>query len=513
MKAKVLFLLVLATLFVSCRSHEKSKVYQQNKQELLRVRKISKQRQSIAGEAGMDSLLWFFDKQGTQSDRFMAHFYYAHYLKDAHVYGSAYKEFVKTLSLAPKTKSDVEIDMLRSIFSNLQGLCRRDHNVEEAAKWWEKAERAGVFSHHFLYDLYYNKAYNFLGVGQNDSCIAYLKKSYDNLIQVEEWDANKCMFLEQLTVLHALMGNTEEFKKCFALLQKHPYSGDDACSNLHTGLIYAHRGMRDSADVFLRRALNSPQVDVALEAAVQLAISFRHRNENDSVFAYFQKVMLLVDRSLIEREESYTREIEVATQVLEKEMKIVEQRNYILALSLFNVLLVLFSMLCYKGVKSHLSRRQIAEEQLSEAIEIRNALELQLQTVLEEYELYKETQYAEESRQAELRFNELIVDFGLKVNQKRAASQPSCRDLLQAFTIAYPATYEKIKNSYPRIKSTDYIICILASKGFSTSQIAILLDYESSEIYHFMLRISKGLSGRSIGRIKEFKALLDKYFD
>lgn len=511
MKKKIPLLLALLIIFVAaCQNREASEEYQQHKQELLRIRKISKQHKSIAGETQMDSLLWFFDKKGTESDRFMAHFYYAHYMNDANVTDCAYKEFEKTLELAPKKKGDLEKDELRSIYSNLQYLCRKDHNYEEANKWWEEANKSKVFTTPYLYDLYFNKAYNFLSAGKSDSCAVYLNKAYKNLLE-GNWDENKSWCIDQLAPIYAVMGKTENFKQCLHLLLEHPYHRNGESSTLHIGLFYAQIGMRDSADYYLRRALDS-STDIAIEAAVQLAISFRNRQENDSVFSYYQKTVSLMEVAFQEKDCSYTREQEVSKRVFEKEMKVAEQRTYILTLALISVLAILLSIISYRGVVIYRQRFMNTKEKLDEAENKKNELEQLLQHVLDQYEQAKEDEAKEKHLKKEQRYRELIAELEYKAGQRVSADSQTCSELLQLWTALHSDAYTTMKSQYPRIKSTDFLICILATNGFSTSQIAALLDYESPEIYHFMQRISKGLSGTSVGRINDFRDLVASYF-
>lgn len=478
----------------------------------MRIRQNLKQHKSIASESKMDSLLYYFDKEGTEADRFMAHFCYAHYLNDACVHGSAYKEFVKVLSLSPAKKSNEDEEMLRSTYSHLQILSRADNNYEIACEWCSAAQDTQIFSQPYLHFLYYDKACNYLGKGQDDSCNVYLQKAYNNLLLTKEWTQNDCWCLDQIAVRYALMGNTDKFNTCFALLKKHPYDGFGRCSDLYAGFFYAQQGYRDSADFYFRKSLNA-SADEAFQAALQLGISFRNRHEHDSVFAYFQKTVTLSERILQEREDSYTREQEVTKHVFEYEMKIIDQRNYLLALALACALFVLLFVVCYIGVLSLRRQRKLAEEKLINVEEKRRELELQLETVLEDYRLVEGKKHLDECQSQMQQLNKIIVDLELIASQKKSADQTICSELLTAFSSIHPTIYDGMKATYPRIKSMDVLICILASNGFSTSQIAVLLDYESPEIYHFMLRISKGLTGHAVGRISEFKDMVEKFIE
>lgn len=511
-RIKFVLFLLLVLVYSACWNHENSREYQEYRQELLRIRQNLKQHKSIAGESKMDSLLYYFDKEGTEADRFMAHFCYAHYLNDASIHGSAYKEFVKVLSLSPARKSNEDDDMLRSAYSHLQILSRADNNYEIACRWCSEAQDSKIFSQPYLHFLYYDKACNYLGKGQDDSCNVYLQRAYNNLLVIRDWTPNDCWCLDQITARYALMGQTDKFNTCLDLLKKHPYDGYGRCSDLYAGFFYAQRGCRDSADFYFRKSLNA-SVDEAYQAALQLGISFRNRHEHDSVFAYFQKTVTLSEKFLQEREDSYTREQEVTKRVFEKEMKIMEQRNYLLVFALACVLCVLLFVFCYMGVLSLRRHRDLAEKKLIEVEEKRRGLELQLEKVLEEYRLFQEKKHLDEYQSLMQRFNKLIVDLELMASQKKSADQSICSELLQTFFSIHSAIYDGMKATYPRIKSTDVLICILASSGFSTSQIAVLLDYESPEIYHFMQRISKGLTGKSVGRITEFRDVVDKFIE
>lgn len=69
-----------------------------------------------------------------------------------------------------------------------------------------------------------------------------------------------------------------------------------------------------------------------------------------------------------------------------------------------------------------------------------------------------------------------------------------------------------LQKHYACIKPNDILVCILAVMNFKLTEIACLTNYDRQEVRQFMLRISKGLTGEPIGRMADFKTMLDERF-
>ena len=83
MKRLSTILAIIAVICVyGCAEKHNNREYQRCKTELMRIRTKFKDYRSIADETGIDSLVTFFEDNGTEEDRFLANYYLGHYYFD-----------------------------------------------------------------------------------------------------------------------------------------------------------------------------------------------------------------------------------------------------------------------------------------------------------------------------------------------------------------------------------------------------------------------------------------------
>lgn len=500
-------IIVLLAVTIACENSHRND-YSTKRAELMLIYNDYVAHKPLPPFAKIDSLLLYFEKYGTDEERLLSR-----YCKGASYYQdncrrAAYMEMRKSYEDAPSHLSPMNREIMRGVLYHLQRLCIIDCNYTEAEQWWQKADSLKVHNEENMYSHYFNKAM-LLGYDQReDSCCFYLKKSLDNMRQYASWDENKSACLNDISAYYAAAGKTEEFKEVYELLQLHPYHGKEANKKVDLGLFYAQLGQRDSADFYFREAMELPPI-YALTAALQLGVSARNRQMHDSVFYYFQKCVTLYDSIVAEQGNSYTRDVEAIYHNYEKEQKIAEQRMKILRTELWLLVALVIALLGI-GIafvyRHHLTktRKELECEQKR-----REEVETRLQETLDEM---PRRQKAIEDEDIKERFNAMLNELACMADAKKSSSPEQLAQLVCLFTALHPHAYEKMKSEYARIKSTDFVICTLAKFNFKQSQIAKLLNRENAEIYHFRLRISKGLTGEAIVRMSDFKAMLDERF-
>lgn len=246
--------------------------YKAQKAEIMRIRAKSKLHKGIADEGGIDSLVLFFDRYGTENDIFTAHYYKSEFLLDIGENDSAFASYVKTHALWPSQPTEMDSDMMRCLYYTVINICNNDLNMSLAKEWLLKAETSGVFDANTVYILYHSKAWVFYAQNMQDSCRSYMQKSWDFLKEQDSWDNNMSWCLNEQAAYFALAGMHEEFIKRYELLQKHPYNGVNSATDLQIGMYHSQNGNADSAEWYYRKAMNGP-VEIALLANAQLAMN------------------------------------------------------------------------------------------------------------------------------------------------------------------------------------------------------------------------------------------------
>lgn len=500
-------IIVLFAVTIACENSRKDN-YSAKHAELMHIYNDYVAHKPLPPFGTIDSLQQYFEKNGTDEERLLSR-----YCKGASYYQdncrrAAYMEMRKGYEDAPSHLSPLTREVMRGVLYHLQRLCIIDCNYSEAEQWWRKADSLKVYTDENMYSHYLNKAMLLKYDQREDSCYFYLKKSLDNIRQYTSWDENKSACLSDISAFFAVTGKTAEFKEVYKLLQLHPYHGKSTTKEVDLGLFYAQQGQRDSADYHFRKALKLPPI-YALSAALQLGISARNRQMHDSVFFYFQKCVSLYDSIVAEQGNSFTRDVEAICHNHEKERKIAEQRMKILRTELWLLIALVIALLGIGIAFVYRYHLKKTREELECEQKRREEVETRLQEALDEI---PRRQKAIEDEDVKERFNALLHELACMADAKKSASTEHLAQLVGVFTAQYPHAYEKMKSEYARIKSTDYVICILVKSDFKQSQIAKLMDRENAEIYHFIKRISKGLTGEPIGRMEDFKAMLDERF-
>lgn len=504
-----LFLFTLATM--GCSDKQGTPEYLRYKSELLRIRNKHKQHISIADEVGIDSLVEFFEQNGTAEDLFMAQFYKGWVLFHQDNVQQSYECYRKAYDQRPKDESETTRDILRSLFSILQSTSASDGFPEQAEYWWRVADESGVYTKPYHYLHAYNKAKILYLRHEYDSCVLYMKRSLVEIMENPAWDANQRATLSELTASFAMFGETEEFMKSHELLKLHPYTACNNSTDLNIGLYFQKNGERDSAIYYFNEATKSTD-DVALAAYAQLATDARRRGDSEALFECYYRSMQCYDRWFKSKSESYTRKLEAAYQKEELTRQVGEQERRIV-ISLLSLVGVLLLGVVGWGYYLLMRRKLInTRKSLEEVRKERAVLELQLTQTLEEMQAQKLSANRVELGGARKQLEELVVKMKEYATFRVAAPHTECESFVRLYIDLYPSTLSSLREAYPDIKSTDILICLLVYNGFGISQIARITNYERQEIRQFMMRISKGLTGEAIGRMSDFKVMLEERF-
>lgn len=511
MNRSILILILFGLTMVGCLDKQSTPEYLRNKKELLRIRKKAKQHIPIGDETGIDSLVAFFDENGTDEDIFMAHFYKGWNLFYSANTIQAYACFREAYNLRPKEESETTRDIMRSLFSALQLTSAEEGFSENSEYWWKVADKSGVYTKPYRYLHSYDKAKNMYQSRQCDSCVFYLRRALKEMLENPVWDLNQTATLSELTASFAMMGETDDFVQCNKLLRQHPYHRDNKSTAFSIGLFFQKNGERDSAIYYFNEATKSTD-DVALAAYAQLATDARRRGDSEALFECYYRSMQCYDRWFKSKSESYTRKLEAAYQKEELTRQVGEQERRIV-ISLLSLVGVLLLGVVGWGYYLLMRRKLInTRKSLEEVQKERAVLELQLTQTLEEMQAQKLSANRVELGGARKQLEELVVKMKEYATFRVAAPHAECESFVRLYIDLYPCALSSLREAYPDIKSTDILICLLVYNGFGISQIARITNYERQEIRQFMMRISKGLTGEAIGRMSDFKVMLEERF-
>lgn len=510
MKQLKLYLTIVITLFlpIACDNARKAE-YSVKRAELLRVYNDYLEHKPLPFQLfeKIDSMQSFFEDYGTKEDCFICQYCKGAILYQNNCRKSAYTEMRKGYEEAPVDLSHLSKGVMRGVLSHLQYMCSIDNNFSEAKMWWNRADSLKIFADEESYRLYYDRAMLLYYEQQRDSSSVFMRKSVENMERYRSWDENKRACLSNIVSMYAIEGNHEEFKKVYSLLEQHPYHGADSNLDFYNGLVYSQLGKGDSANQCFRKALDDP--DYALHAAIQLGVWARNHQMHDTVFYYFQKCVTIYDSIVAAQGKSYTRDLEAFYKAQEKEQKIAEQRITILSITLglcVALLMALAGAWLSFAYRKHLKRTR---RELDDEKKRREELEIRLQEALDSVHNPLLDKEREDMKQE---LDKILHELACLADAQKAASTEMMAELIRFFVSLYPEACEGMKACYPRIKSSDYVICALAMFDFKQSQIAKLMDRENSEVYNFMRRISKGLTGEAIGRMSDFKVMLEERF-
>lgn len=507
-----LFVICASLVFVGCGNKQNGAEYNRNKKELMRIRTKYMGYYSLADEAGIDSLVQYFMVNGTEDDRFLANLYRGYYFFDNHEWAHAYETFKQTYGLRPENVTEHSDEVLEGLFSACVWLCIKDRDIPKAKEWLELTEQSGVFSkENYCFD--YLEGYLALNDQQEDSCINCLNRSFEDVKSRKVWTKRMSWCLHEQAKLLALMGRTVDFKKRFNLLKDHPFNVEDATTELSMGLFYAQNGMRDSALFFYRNAMQSEMTDVALEASLQLAIDARNHGENDSVFKYFQNCVTLYDKLIDERQNSYSRRIETMYRTQELKEEVAEQKLQLMTLLFCMTLVLLLALGGWMMTIALKNRLKVTAQRVENIKKEREVLATELQRTLQEIERLEQLQAASEHTEVQAQFESLCFKLKQCAANKQAAPHHLCDELVRTFAATHRGIIPSLQQAYADIKPHDVLVCILAKCGFGLTEIACITNYERQEIRQFILRISKGLTGHSVGRITEFRDAVDGFVE
>lgn len=157
-------------------------------------------------------------------------------------------------------------------------------------------------------------------------------------------------------------------------------------------------------------------------------------------------------------------------------------------------------------------RLKNAKIKIAKSNEIQRQLEDKLKLALESSS--GKSQLPNDSMRAQKRIllANQVISLKQKANNNQTTSVEVCEEIVQLFAELHPSIISKLYAKYQEIKPTDILICILVSQGFGQSEIARITNHERQHVRQYIQRISKGLTGESIGRMADFKALLDEQF-
>lgn len=503
--------IIVAMMYFSCVDHCDEQEYQRNKAELMRIRNKVRHQKSIADETGIDSLIVFFEDHGTNEDILTARFCNAWYLWRIDDLNQAYLAFRELKEDFPKDHSETEEEMLRSVYTMLQLISAKENDLNSAEAWWNEANASGVFSKAYQYVQDYNKGWIMYDKGNIDSCVYYMDRSFEALEKLSDWDDNKSLCLSEQTAYFAMLGDIQGFKRRNKLLKLHPYLGENRSVDLNTGLMLLKEGKRDSAIYYFNKATSSTD-EVALAAYAQLAIDANNNGKKDLLFGYYQHSMERWNNLFLQKSESFTKRLEMNYRNQELSMQLAQQKIHVLILLLcFTVTLLLAITGWWLNLVLR-RKRQNDLLRLDNAKKEKEELEIQLQKVLTKIRMKSDSISTQKLEEKKLRLEALAIELKQYAEKKLSAPHLLCEEFVRVFAEMNNEKILKLQEHYASIKPNDILLCLLAVMNFKLTEIAYITNYDRQEVRQFMLRISKGLTGEPIGRMADFKTMLDERF-
>lgn len=481
--------------------------YEKNKKELTRIYTKQRTHKSIAGETGVENLVWYFDKNGDEHDIFQAHYVMADYYRYSDEAQKSYLEYRKLLKLFPEQANAEEKDVMRCVYSNLQSICREANDFKLMWRWWEEAQKSGLYDGGDLYMLLGDKAWNFSAESKIDSCEKYMQLTFENLLRYPEWNKNKEGTLSDQKIYYAINGNDFEYRKRDSLAKMHPYEND---RKIDIGFSFLKKGLRDSADIYFIQEVNEggESMDVA---CIELAISAKKRNDIGSLFLYFQKYVDASEINYAKHRKIFSGHLDVIYENNEQEMKIAEYRIRVLAFNCVLAFAVLIAIAGWYGAYLYRKRMLLEQEKTLHEKQRTENLELKLKEAMESQAIVQ-TEEAEKRKATLLQnIDEVLMKLKMCAEKGNCDKDSLFMSIMNLHAEYVPLFSKSITLKYPKASFTDLLLCMLVVHGLSQREISVLFEQDRQKVRSNMLRISKNLTGKSVGRMEDFKALLETY--
>lgn len=509
MKHLLHIILVFLTITGSSCTHQPShdKDYEKNKRELTRIYTKLRTHNSIADETCVDTLTKYFDKHGDKHEIYQAHYVKATQLYSKNNKQAAYIEFKNLLLM--DTSNEEERDVKRCIYSNLQNLCRDANDTRLAWICWEQAKNSKLYLGEKEYMLLKDKAWIFKDENRLDSCDKYLQLAFEKMKKYPHWDMNKKSELCNQLIYFAFRGKDDLYRERYNLAKTHPYN-----NNSHIILAFSQlkHGHRDSADIFFRQALNEDP-KTAMTACIELAISAKKQNNIDSLFTYFQKYVTAHDSLYNYQRKSYAGHLNLVYENHQQETKNARHRILMLTICLAMAIALLMAIAGWYGAYFYRIRLLKEKENTERANQRTEILESKLREAIEK-QTKIQTEEAER-RKANLQQNLDEVLMKLKMYAEKGCNEKDSifTTLITLHSEYAPYFTKAITLKYPKASFTDLLLCTLIVQGLSQKEICVLLDQDRQRVRSSMIRISKNLTGKSVGRMEDFKTLLETYLN
>lgn len=500
---------LMLLLSVSCSRQQVQELnYEKNKQELVRVYKKLRSHISIADETGVDSLACYFEeKRHSVHDAMMAQYVWASYCMQKNENQEAYLGLRKLIDRYAHATNEEERDILRCTYSKLQQICRDANDMKLARQWWEQAARSGLYAGDKLYMLYNDRAWIFMRQNELDSCDKYLHLAFENMKKYPDWDFNKEGDLASQMIFFAYRGDDVQYRVRSKVAAQHPYQ---RVSALDKGFSMMKHGMQDSAKVYFRMAVLDNPVSSKI-ACIQMAVFAKKHNDIDTLFSYFQKYVTACDSLSRLDEATFAGHLDIVYDNHAKEMKIANQRVHMLAFCLALVVLLLLAIVGWYGTYHYRMRMNAERGRVLLEKQQTVQLEMKLKDALDTYARAQACETEKRKVELQYRFDEVLMKL------KRCA-EDGCGDRDELFTaiVGLHAEYapyfsKAITLKYPKASFTDVLLCVLAVHGLSQKEISALLDQDRQKVRSSMVRISKNLNGAPIGRMQDFRTMLEGF--
>lgn len=458
---------------------------------LLYTEALDKSGKQIISDSLLNIALEYYGKKGNSVALAKCYYYLGCYHWELEEWSKAIDSYVYAESIALDFSA---YNLLGLIYGRLGRLYTQQFNIEKALDMYSRSvgcyDKIGNQKNKAW--ALGNKGRTFLYTQQYDSAVCYLKFAEEFYRKQKDSSAlNVCLNLQGYIWLKS--GNIEQAKKVISLNNT---SGQYAL----LGEVFLAEKQLDSAEYYLQQSLVSlGDKRQAVGLYQRLAEVARMKGDKEKIINYLLRRCALTDsvyqgfvKNSVEKWRTNSRYERAQKEAIASRLKAVSSQRLLgIVSAVFLIVVSVYQFLhSRKRKKLYEYRFLIQQLQISEA-NLQNLLERQLEEKSEHLRIFFE-------RRVEILKNLINLDlFDVKKLREKLPDiglLPEDWQLLkEGLNISINGVVECIENDYPGLTEDDRRYCYLYYAGFSTQEIAVLLNIHLDSIYKKRNRIRQRL--------------------
>lgn len=458
---------------------------------LLYTEALDKSGKQIISDSLLNIALEYYGKKGNSVALAKCYYYLGCYHWELEEWSKAIDSYVYAESIALDFSA---YNLLGLIYGRLGRLYTKQLNIEKALDMYSRSvdcyDKAGNQKNKAR--ALGNKGRTFLYTQQYDSAVCYLKHAEE--LHREHRDTsvlNVCLNLQGYIWLKS--GNIEQAKKVIGL-------NNASRQYALLGEVFLAEKQLDSAEFYLYRALasvNNERQKIGLYQ--RLSEVARMKGDKENVIDYLLRRCAVTDsvyqgfvKNSVEKWRTNSRYERAQKEAIASRLKAVSSQRLLgIVSAVFLIVVSVYQFLhSRKRKKLYEYRFLIQQLQISEA-NLQNLLEWQLEEKSEHLRIFFE-------RRVEILKNLINLDlFDVKKLREKlpdiGLSPEDWQLLKEGLNVSMNGVVECIENAYPGLTEDDRRYCYLYYAGFSTQEIAVLLNIHLDSIYKKRNRIRQRL--------------------